>query len=169
MKHLICTDIQPWKDQVFKRDLYEADEIPNDIKITQVQAVVFTDLDHLVFYKHIDGYLGLPGGTPEEDESFEETLKRELEEEIGGRLIVCGLFGYVIVTRQDVSEEPYVQLRYWAQVELLDADISDPAQKSLGRVVVPREKAVDVLNWGEWGKVQIECAEKYFLKHLNKD
>jgi 8-oxo-dGTP pyrophosphatase MutT (NUDIX family) len=56
----------------------------NDIDeiVTRVKAFVINDSEE-VLYANADGCLQLPGGHRENNEEYEETLIRELEEEVG--------------------------------------------------------------------------------------
>ena len=80
-KKPIFVEEMKWKNEEYILELYDSTNFSDLNPITQVQAVCFTD-DNIVLYQHSDNYLGLPGGTPEKKESPEETLKRELDEEI---------------------------------------------------------------------------------------
>ena len=81
-KKPIFVEEMKWKNDIYALELYNSINFSGLKSVTQVQAVCFTDDNDVVLYQHSDNYLGLPGGTPEEGESFEETLKRELYEEL---------------------------------------------------------------------------------------
>src|SRR3989338_1947122 len=82
MTKLIHKEELNWKGVLHDLELYESDSVGDLDPVKQVQAVSFIDNNNVVIYKHVDGYYGLPGGSVEENESFEEALKREIREEI---------------------------------------------------------------------------------------
>lgn len=164
MKKLIFEGNLDWKGIAHKMELYEADDISDLQPITQAQAVPFVDQNHIVIFKHLDGYYGLPGGSVEEGEKFEEALKREVYEECACEVLDCGLIGYVKDIQLPDNQVKY-QLRYWAKVKLLDEPVNDPAGKALVREVVSIEEAIKKLSWGERGEKLLELALKNFTKH----
>lgn len=168
MKKLIHKQNLDWKGIMHDLELYEADNA-DDLGFTnQAQAVPFVDDDHIVIFKHIDGYYSLPGGTIEEGEKFEEALKREIREECACEVLGCGLIGYVKDTQLSDNKVKY-QLRYWAKVKLLDEPINDPCGKAVGREVVKLEEANDKLNWGERGQILLDLALRKYKEHKHKN
>lgn len=162
MSKLIHKEKLDWKGILHDLELYESDSVEGLNPVKQVQAISFIDDDHIVVYKHIDGYYGLSGGSVEENESFEETLKREIKEESACEVLDYGLIGYVKdVQGKPPGKEKY-QLRYWAKVRLLDEPINDPCGKAISREVVNLDEATTKLKWGERGKILIELAAKKF-------
>jgi len=155
-----------WKGISYDVELYEADSVEGLHPITQVQAIPFVDDNHIVIYKHIDGYYGLPGGSVESGETFEIALKREVREEIACEVLDCAMIGYMKNIRVGQEKETY-QLRYWAKVKLLDEPIADPCGKAVAREVVGLGTAVEKLNWGERGRILIELAAKKFRQFYN--
>src|SRR3989344_9606213 len=116
MKKLLHKQNLDWKGTIHDLELYEADDI-NDLGFTnQCQAIPFIDDEHIVLFKHIDGYYGLPGGTAEKGEKFEDTLKREVMEESGCKVLDCGLICYVKGT-EIPNGKIKNQLRYLAPAE----------------------------------------------------
>ena len=167
MKKLLHKQNLDWKGTVHDLELYEADDISNLGFTNQAQAVPFVDDDHIVIFKHIDGYYSLPGGTIEEGEKFEETLRREVKEECACAVLDYGLIGYVKGTEVKSGKIKY-QLRYWAKVKLLDEPINDPCGKAIAREVVPINEANKKLNWGERGQVLLDLAERKYKEHKPK-
>ena len=106
--------------------------------------------------------MGNPGGGVEPNESYEETLKRELVEEAQLEMLDCRFFGYeYTINVTDNSKNAYF-LRAVAKVKLIDTTINDPCGKAIGRVVVDAKDAGKILNWGEKGAILVKLAtDKY--------
>ncbi len=161
MKKLLHKENLDWKGVTHDLELYESDDMSNLTFVNQAQAVPFVDENHIVIYKHIDGYYGLPGGTVEQGEKFEETLKREVYEESACEVLDYGFIGYIKDTQLPEKKIKH-QLRYWAKVKLLDEPINDPVGKAIAREVVEIGNANEKLDWGERGEKLLELALKKF-------
>lgn len=162
MNKLVHKGKLDWKGVGYDLELYDADEIGGVSPVTQVQAIPFVDDSHILVYKHIDGYYGLPGGSVEQGESFEEALKREIKEECAAEVLKYGLIGFVKGMQIDPPSKIGYQLRYWAHIRLLDQPINDPAGKAIAREIIKLEDVAAKLNWGERGEVLLQLAvEKY--------
>lgn len=168
MAQLLHKERLDWKGTVHDLELYEAESIEGLHPIKQVQAVAFVDRDHIVIYKHIDGYYGLPGGSVEDGEGFDEALKREVYEESACEVLECGVSGYIKDTQIDPPGIVKYQLRYWATVRVLDEPVNDPAGKALSREVVTLDEAVKKLGWGEKAAIQIRLAVKRYDENHGK-
>lgn len=148
-----------WKDKSLTLEIYGDTNFDRLSPVTQVQAVCFDEQDNVILYEHIEGWVGLPGGTIEKGESFEEALKRELDEEISAELIEYIPIGYFkIHEKGDPSKGVFYHLRYVAKVKLMN-ETPDPDGKALGRKVVSLGEVSNVLGWGKRGDVLIKLAK----------
>jgi 8-oxo-dGTP pyrophosphatase MutT (NUDIX family) len=101
----------------------------------------------------------LPGGHVEEDDkNLEETLKREILEEIGAELLDSGVIGYEKVWWHDSPKDIYYYVRYWAKVRVLNSLPNDPDGKALERLICSKEDAMEKLGYGEKGKILLKLA-----------
>lgn len=153
-----------WKGDKFIAELYDSTDFSNLSKITQVQAVCFVKgSDNIVIYKDKDGNYGLPGGSVEEGESLEESLKREIREEVACKLLDYGPLLYIqsYKERDENKKEKYgYQVRYWANVKPLDEEVNDPDGKAIERITTTPEKALDLLDWGKKAEIYLEKAKE---------
>ena len=145
-------------------------KVPNNMPIKQVYSILFS-LDGrilLMAEKQIDRIkYCLPGGHPEDiDKTLEDTLKREVLEEVN-----ISVKNPIFVGYQEVDEEDgsclYAQVRMAAVIDKVGEKIPDVANgKKYDRLLVSPSKAINLLNWGEVGRLQImsavEIAERFF-------
>ena len=92
---------------------------------------------------------GLIGGTIEKGETFEQTLRREIQEESNMEVIKCLPVGYQKMT--DTRDNSYVyQLRYACTVRPYGPFVSDPA---LGITEIKLINPEDYKKYFNWGKI----------------
>ena len=155
---LALTETICWKGVNHTLELFISETEPAEA-INQVQCIAFTKEGKVVLYKHADGYVGLPGGTVEDGESVETALMREVKEEIACQVISHQHIAYLKDTNEE-SNEIQFQARYYAEVELLEEDVSDPDGDALYRLIVEPEEVVSLLGegWGERGAILLKLA-----------
>ena len=166
MRKLLHKQIHDWKGTKHELELYETDDINNLGFTNQCQAVPFVDDEHIVIFKHIDGYYGLPGGTVVKGERFEDTLKREVMEESGCEVLDCSPIGYFEDTEIPSGKIKY-QLRYWAQVKPVSKP-QDPDGKAIDIEIVKFKDANSKLGWGERGQILLDLAARKYKEHRHK-
>lgn len=140
-------------------------EVPKDIEIKQVYGIVFND-DGKIFLRIDNGIYKLTGGRPEmKDKSIEDTLRREFIEEANITLKNIHLLGYQLVDEGN-GVLPYAQVRMIAQIDEIFENRPDLDNgKIYERVFKTPEEAIELLNWGETGKSQIEEANRLAKKY----
>ncbi len=148
--------------------IWHEEPIPKDMPITQVYGVLFTD-DGRIMLRVDKGFHGLIGGTPEPGETHEETLHREVYEEVNCEISDLHYLGYQTVIGDG---EPYAQLRYVAKLTKIGKNRPDlDGGKMCERILVPAEEAGDILDYGEEGKkiiaaaIKLARAQKILLKN----
>lgn len=122
--------------------------------IKQAYGVCFYG-DKLVVVHNKKGHWNLPGGTVEEGEHYEETLKRELQEEADMKVLAYKPIGYQYTT--SLHGNPIYQLRYVAQVEPYGEFEKDP-DGAIDRFKLIN--AADVKKYFDWGKIGDRLIER---------
>ncbi len=132
--------------------------VPKDIEVRQVYGIVFSN-DFDVLLRIEDNNYKLTGGKPEENESYEETLKREYIEELNVELDDCYYLGYLLV---EDNNERYAQVRMIAKIKSINENHIDRATgKMYGRELVSINKVKELLNYqDEAGNLMIDEAIK---------
>jgi len=147
--------------------------VPNNMQIKQVYGILFsTDGRIFVMAERLADRIKycLPGGHPEDiDKTLEDTLRREVLEEVN-----ISVKNPIIVGYQEVNEEDgsclYAQVRMAALIDKVGEKTPDIANgKTYDRLLVSPSKAIELLNWGEVGYLQIMSAveiveAKYSIK-----
>jgi 8-oxo-dGTP pyrophosphatase MutT (NUDIX family) len=125
-------------------------------KCKQAYAVCFCDDKMVVGYGGEKQDWGLIGGTIEEGETFEEALKREIQEEANVELIWCRPLGFQKVTDTRDGKIIY-QLRYVCTARPYGPFVSDPA----GAITeVKFIDPVEYKNYFDWGKIGERIMER---------
>ena len=118
--------------------------VPNNIKVRQVYGIVFSD-DGRILLRIEDNKYKLTGEKQENNETFEETLKREYIEELNVELDECYYLGYLLV---EDDNEKYAQVRMIAKIKSFNEKHIDPATgKMYGRELVSIDKVKELLNY----------------------
>ena len=140
-------------------------EVPENLETKQVYGIVFSK-DARVLLRAEETNDGLVysmgGGTPEAfDTDRVSTLRREMIEELNTSLEDTVL----MVGYQEVHEPSripsYAQVRMTALIKEIGPAMPDPDNgKIYKRVLVSPQRAIELLNWKDTGKAQIEEAFK---------
>ena len=146
-------------------------EVPKGLEVTQVYGLIFTRDGRLLLKvenKQRGNVYSLAGGTPESyDKDKEATLRRELLEEVNVTIETPITVGY-----QEVDEENgrpiYAQFRMAAIIDNIGPSLPDPDNgETYLRCLTTPSRAIELIGWGEVGKLQIEEAFKIIKNHLN--
>ena len=146
--------------------------VPNSLKVKQVYGIVFSH-DGRILLRIEDNKYKLTGGKPEENESYEETLKREYIEELNIELAECYYLGYLLV---EDNNEKYAQVRMIAKIKNINDKRPDTDNgKVYDRRLVTFDKVKGYLNYqDEAGNLMIDDAikiarKKYDFPIINSD
>ena len=127
-----------------------------DKKVTQTYGVCFVGDKIVVVYSiKGGGHWILPGGTIEEGETFEQCLKREIQEESNMKVLSFAPIGY-----QEVHFDGKIfnQLRYFCIVEPYGDFISDPDGSITEIKLIDPKDINQYFDWGKNGERQLERA-----------
>ena len=130
------------------------DSLPYE-KCAQVYGVCFEGDKLLIGFGGNKKDWGLVGGTVESGETFEETLRREVQEETNREILVCLPLGYQKMT--DTRDGTFVyQLRYVCDVRPFGPFIEDPAGGVTKIKLIEPAEYKNYFNWGKIGERMIE-------------
>ena len=117
-------------------------------KVKQVYGVCFFEGKMLIVFNGKRKAWGLVGGSIEPSESFEECLKREVEEESNMEVISSVPIGYQVVT---VSSGTIYQLRFACAVRPIAPFVTDPDNSITEIKLIDPLSYKDFFYWGEIG------------------
>lgn len=149
-------------------------EVPANLKTRQVYGLVFTTDGRMLLKveEKSKGKVFAPaGGTPEDfDKDRVATLRREMIEEVNTTL----KDEIIMVGYQEVDEEngkpSYAQVRMTAIINEIGPVKPDPDNgKIYQRILTTPARAIELMNWGECGKLQIEAALKIAKENFKFD
>jgi 8-oxo-dGTP pyrophosphatase MutT (NUDIX family) len=135
-------------------------ELP-DIEWKQVYAI--GEIDGLVPIVHYDNdHDNLPGGRTEPGETVEQTLVREMNEELKMKVIDWETLGYQEWI--EAGQEPVNALRVYAKLAKEEEFINDSGGSVIGHTFVPLEELNDYIDYHEIGNRMVELAKIIRLK-----
>jgi ADP-ribose pyrophosphatase YjhB (NUDIX family) len=132
-------------------------DVPKE-KVTQTYGVCFYNGQMVIGFGGNKQSWGLIGGTIEEGETYEQTLKREIQEESNMEVLSAIPIGYQKLT--DTRDGKFVyQLRYACSVHPYGPFESDPAGSITEiKLIEPTEYK----NYFDWGKTGDRIMERAF-------
>jgi len=133
--------------------------------VRQVYGICFDD-NGMILVINTTGNWCLPGGTPEKGESFEETLRREVDEE--GDVDIDNLIpiGYnkIEVHKDGMKKEIFYQLRYVCSIIKLKKQTIDPAKGEIPeRKFIGLNEFFSYCPWGRTAEEMIKIAKQINL------
>jgi len=135
-------------------------EVPNDLEVRQVYGFIFNS-DGRILILEDEGQFNVPGGRPEKGENLEETLIREVLEEVQVTISLPEYLGYQLIS----AEEKFAQVRMIALIDQTLPTALDPGTgRQYKRLLVPPIQVNGLLKWGEGGDQQIASAIALVLK-----
>lgn len=133
-------------------DVDSVDKLP-DVKWQQVYAI--GELDGLVpLVVDKNGKVNLPGGHVDLGETVEQTMRREIEEEMNCGVANWRLLGYQKLS--SASSEPVYQVRVFAKLERIGEFIDDPGGSIVGYKLIPLNQLNQEIGYGKVGEHLVE-------------
>lgn len=151
--------------------IWYSGEIPEWLPIQQVYGILFTDDGRIMLRVPKENGIKvftLAGGKTESfDKGMEDTLRRELLEEVNTSIETPILVGYQ--TYHDGNGElPLAQARMVAKIDKIGKAQPDPDSGEIyERFLTTPQKAIERLNWGEPGRAMMEEAVRIATEKLN--
>ncbi|MCK5286027.1 MAG: NUDIX hydrolase [Candidatus Pacebacteria bacterium] len=133
-------------------EYYECDSFSHlsQEKIKQCYAVAFYKGKIVIVHNEEQDTWGLVGGSVEEGEDPNETLVREIKEESNMKVIDFKAIGCQKVIDTRGIQEPFYQLRYFANLEKIGEFKNDP-DGSVDKILLINPK--DYKKYFDWGEI----------------
>lgn len=152
-----------YKNTRYNVELYEIKDgkIP-DLEYVQVYAI--GNLNNKVpVVKYLDTHKNLPGGGTEIGESVEQTLAREIKEELNMKVLSWFPLGVQKNINTETGEYDY-SLRVYAEFEKIGEFTEDPGGSVIGYDLIDIEDLEKNINYKEVGEYFIRRLRKYYKK-----
>lgn len=128
-------------------DITSKDQIPA-LPWQGVYAICNLD-GKIPFVYSSDNISAIPGGRTDEGESVEETLRREIREELNCRIVSWQPIGYQINSSDGKLRS--CQLRVYATIEKIGEFDKDPAGVIIGFRLIDIDELGDTIMWNKIG------------------
>jgi len=143
--------------------------LPADVKISQVSAFCLDDNNQVLIIKNEHGW-GLPGGHPEDGETIDETLAREIQEEAGATIKSSKLIGYVEVDdpkNEGREGKKYLQLRFFCRLDKI-YDFTAEFETSERNFIKPEElpQFISWMSTSSVGQAQLQSFLEEFKNNI---
>lgn len=153
-----------WGDHEYKAEWFDPIEVAKLKNVTQVYGFLFDKDDMLCIVRPTEkrGWR-LPGGGPEGNETWQETLIREADEEADIELDETSLklIGHIKVTpkRENCEKTEHFLLRAIGRISKINEQTEDVAEKLINeRTFIDPNKFLEYCPWGKIGEVSIKKA-----------
>jgi ADP-ribose pyrophosphatase YjhB (NUDIX family) len=133
--------------------------------ITQVYGIIFNEKEEILVCRQVGSQDWiLPGGHPEKDESIQDTLNRELLEEVDITVTDITPLGVQMGTLPDQPQvKPHYQVRCIAKLKELLPQTPDPDNGNMWeRKFVPANEVTEYVQWSTSGDAMFKDAIALF-------
>jgi ADP-ribose pyrophosphatase YjhB (NUDIX family) len=140
-------------------DILDKDDIPS---FDWQQVYIIGNINNkvpLVMYENDKD--NLPGGRTEPGESIEDTMRREIQEELNMNVIFWRPLGYQKCIRPDDDNVEY-QFRAYALLEKIGEFINDPGGSVIGYELIEINQLNNHIRYGVVGERLISNSRRYF-------
>jgi ADP-ribose pyrophosphatase YjhB (NUDIX family) len=147
--------------ELIKVEWFEADSINNFPDIVWQQVYAITNVDGRVGLVYdATGTSNLPGGKTEDGETIEQTLKREIVEEMNYAVVDWRPLGYQRLTNP--AGDSVYQVRVYAKIEKIGDFIADIGGGVIGHKFVDLAQLNNEIDYGKVGLRMIEMVAPDF-------
>lgn len=158
-------EIVQWQSQEYSYEWLEGNNEESYQPYNLVHAVLFNDKGKVLIQYEYDNWR-FNGGGPKPGESYQDTLVREMDEELSIRPKNISLLGaFRIKPLTGTSPQEYYQLCVFCQVDKINEQKIDPEDGSKDPYIFVEPSDVDkYVNWGEHGKQMLSAGVKHLLR-----
>ena len=152
-----------WHGQKYLMEWVNDIDFENLKNVTQAYGFIFDENERICIVDCNKGYWSLPGGGPEDyDESFDNTLIREVDEEADldiKNIKRIGCFKITPLSDNCERKEIHYLLRYVAEVDKIKEQTIDPAENAIAmRKFIDPKDFLKFVKWDDNGMFQLEKA-----------
>lgn len=162
------TNTWTWNGNTVKSTWIKTDDISEYSPITQVYGIIFNDKGEILVCRKGDGDWQIPGGHPEKDETINQTLEREVLEEVDITISDIQILGIQKGEMPDISDnKPHYQVRCIAKLKELLPKTPDPDNGEMWeRKFVPSSEVTNYVKWNTTGDAMFKDAIEVYSSGL---
>lgn len=144
-----------------------ADSLKDITPITQVYGICFNDKNEiLICRRNKDSEWQIPGGHPEKSETTEQSLEREMVEEVDVKVKNIKILGIQKAYPKEKPNEFIYQVRCICEIDELLPQTPDPDNGDIWeRRFVPASEVTNYVKWNMTGNAMFKDAVKKFSKN----
>ncbi len=144
---------------------YFSNDFSNLKPASQVLAVVLNEKNEVLLVSEDEEWWTIPGGTVETNETYMQTLVREVYEESAVKIRVDKIEPFFYLKRFKIVGNRQIyqitQLRYIARVDSIDEFVKDPGGDHKFRKFIPIDELDSVLPWTGTGAFMKKFLKSY--------
>lgn len=158
------TNTMNWNGTEIVNIWMRMDSLEGLIPIRQVYGICFNDKDEiLIARRDKNDDWQIPGGHPEKDETIEQTLQREMLEEVDVKVKNIKVLGVQKAYPKEKPNETIYQVRCICEIDELLPQTPDPANgDTWERKFVSASEITNYVKWNITGDAMFEDAIKLF-------
>ena len=161
----IITNIVVWKGNKYRRSWIPGGDFSSFTPFKQIYGIVFNDSDEVLVISEEPGKWQIPGGTPEQGETPEQTMTREFLEEADVTLKKIKFIGaqkIEFLDQDNPNKEEgslFYQLRFIADIDKILPQTPDPDGGDIHpRKFVDFKELTEYIKWGDIGEALFKRA-----------
>lgn len=153
-----------WNGNKVKSTWIKTNDVSKYSPITQVYGIVFNDKNEILICRKGNGDWQIPGGHPEKDETINQTLEREMLEEVDITISDIQILGIQKGEMPDIPDnKSHYQVRCIAKLKKLLPQTPDPDNgETWERKFIPSSEITNYVKWNVTGDAMFKDAINLF-------
>jgi 8-oxo-dGTP diphosphatase len=158
----LITQLVHWEGGSYLYTWHPTPDISSKNPVTHIECVVFNGNGQILIMNEY-GKWSIPGGAPNNGETYEDAIRREVQEEANVVMSTLKLIGYNEIIRQDKHENTFYHLVYSGVFSKLLPREIDPEAGIIHEIrFVESLEVTKYVKWGNTGASMFNEAITFF-------